>query len=309
MLNCISMADKILWGIDLGGTKIEGAVFHSNAPDSVLARVRIDTEAEQGYAHIITRINQLLGILKKETGLTPNSVGFSTPGALDPNTLVMKNCNTTCLNGKKLDVDLKVALKVPVLLANDANCFALTEYQYGAGKNQPLVFGVIIGTGVGGGIVCNGKLIEGAHGIAGEWGHNIIEPSGPECYCGRRGCIERMMAGPRIEEYYRNKSGKNKKLAEIYQDSLNQDQIASEALEYLLALFARSIATVINILDPHIIVLGGGLSNLPIFYTEAMRQRIAQQIFNPSFQALLVKNMLGDSAGVFGAGLLTTQPM
>jgi predicted NBD/HSP70 family sugar kinase len=301
------MTDKILWGIDLGGTKIEGAVFHAHAPESALVRLRIDTQAEQGYTHIIARIAQLLELLKEKTGLIPTRVGFSTPGALDPNTLVMKNCNTTCLNGQRLNTDLEAALKVSVSLANDANCFALTEYQYGAGQNQPIVFGVIMGTGVGGGIVCNGKLIEGAHGIAGEWGHNVIEPNGPECYCGRRGCIERLMAGPRIEEYYKSTCGKTKKLSEIYQDSLNQDTIAGETLEHLMTLFARSIATVINILDPHIIVLGGGLSNLPIFYTEAMRQRIAQQIFNPSFQAKLVKNMLGDSAGVFGAGLLTLQ--
>jgi fructokinase len=302
------MTDQILWGIDLGGTKIEGAVFHAHAPESALVRLRIDTQAEQGYTHIIARISQLLELLKEKTGLIPTRVGFSTPGALDPNTLVMKNCNTTCLNGQRLNTDLEAALKVPVSLANDANCFALTEYQYGAGQNQPIVFGVIMGTGVGGGIVCNGKLIEGAHGIAGEWGHNVIEPDGPECYCGRRGCIERLMAGPRIEEYYKSKSGKSKKMSEIYQDSLDHDTIAGKTIEYLMTLFARSIATVINILDPHIIVLGGGLSNLPIFYTDAMRQRIAQQIFNPSFQAMLVKNMLGDSAGVFGAGLLTLQP-
>lgn len=295
----------ILWGIDLGGTKIEGAVFEAQSPEKPLARIRIQTEAEKGYRHIIDRIALLIEKLKSSSGHTPQRIGFSTPGALDPTSGTMKNCNTTCLNGKALDRDLTERLGIPIETQNDANCFALTEATLGAGKDAAVVFGVIMGTGVGGGIVVNRQIIGGAQGIAGEWGHNIIDPDGPECYCGRKGCVETLLAGPKIEQYYQRISHHHLSLAEIAERAKSGGDIhATETIEYLTSLFARSIAQVINILDPSVIVLGGGVSNVEQLYSQATREKIGKQIFNTGFKTPLLKNQLGDSAGVFGAGYL-----
>jgi predicted NBD/HSP70 family sugar kinase len=217
----------------------------------------------------------------------------------------MKNSNTVCLNGRTFDVDIATLLKVPVVVQNDANCFALTEATLGAGKGGEIVFGVIMGTGVGGGIVVNKRVIRGAQGIAGEWGHNILESDGPDCYCGRKGCIEMLMAGPRIEQYYARISGVQQSLKTIdHEAQAGTNPYAEQTIDHLTSLFARAIAQVINILDPSVIVLGGGLSNIDQLYSQKTREKIAKQIFNTGFQTELVKNRLGDSAGVFGAGYL-----
>ena len=294
----------ILWGIDLGGTKIEGAVFDQLTPEKPLARIRLDTEASRGYQHIIERIAELVGEMKRVSGLNPEKIGFSTPGTLDPATRAMKNCNTVCLNGNALDQDLSQRLSVPVRLQNDANCFALTEAAFGAGKNGEVVFGVIMGTGVGGGLIVNKRVIGGAQGIAGEWGHNVLDANGPMCYCGRKGCVEMLMAGPKLELYYQSIGGEALPMKQIYQRSKSGDPKAIETVERLTSLFARAIAQVINIVDPSVIVLGGGLSNIDELYTQSTRDKIAREIFNTGFHTPLVKNELGDSAGVFGAGFL-----
>ena len=178
-----------IWGVDLGGTKIEGVVLKidSALQPEELARIRVPTQQEQGYDHILSQISLLIEKLKSETGLEPESIGFGTPGVLDPETKQLKNSNTACLRGKMLQNDLEDRLSCNVLVANDANCFALAEAQFGAARNAPCVFGVIMGTGVGGGIVMSGKARYGLQGIAGEFGHIVMDPDGPPCYCCKNG--------------------------------------------------------------------------------------------------------------------------
>ena len=185
-----------LWGIDLGGTKTECAVLDEEM--NIIIRKRIPTEADKGYQHILDQIVKLVNGVAAEINEDPRQIGFATPGMLEPETQTMKNCNTVCMNGQPMKDDLENALGVPVKLANDANCFALAEALMGAGKNYPdakLVFGVIMGTGVGGGLVVNKEIIEGKQGLGGEWGHNILEEGGAQCYCGKKGCVEQVISG------------------------------------------------------------------------------------------------------------------
>lgn len=292
-----------LWGIDLGGSKIEGVVLAPGAPLSPIARERINTEAEKGYDHILNRIQELVQSLTSKTGLTPKTIGFGTPGICDPETQLMKNCNSTCLNGMPLKDDLTKKLKLPIQLANDANCFALAESLLGAGKGATSLFGVIIGTGVGGGVVINGALHQGAHGIAGEWGHNFLIENGEVCYCGKKGCVETVISGPALEKYYERLSGRKKPLAEIALSAKEDDSAARDTIRFLQVNFARAISVVINILDPQIVVLGGGVSNIEAIYNEGLAE-LPQHIFNDKVSTRLVKNLLGDSGGVFGAAML-----
>jgi fructokinase len=295
-----------LWGIDLGGTKIEGIVIDA-ASATVLARTRIATEAERGYEHILDRISLLIDELKSLTGLLPEKIGFSTPGTLDPGTQTMKNCNTVCMNGKAMKLDLEKSLKVKVSMANDANCFALAEAKWGAAKDlsPTCLFGVIMGTGVGGGLVVHGQIINGKHGIAGEWGHNVLDKNGPSCYCGKKGCNETLFSGPRLEKRYFELTGKTKSLKEIYDlHQRAQDPYASSVIVFLLESFAEAISAIINVYDPEVIVLGGGVSNIGLLYTEGVK-RIEKYIFNnKKVETIFLKPALGDSAGVFGAAEL-----
>ena len=195
-----------LWGIDLGGTKIEGVILSEREKPDVLKRLRIPTEAQKGYDHVIQQVARLVEVLTAETGIKPQSLGIGTPGVLDPATRTMKNCNTTCLNGQPLKRDLELALGIPIRMANDANCFAIAETLLGVvpekAPRAKTVFGVILGTGVGGGYVVNGEIIKGRHGIAGEWGHVFLDRSGGDCYCGKKGCVETLISGPALEKYY-----------------------------------------------------------------------------------------------------------
>lgn len=299
---------KPLWGIDLGGTKIECAVLDADNQLSVLARKRLPTEAHKGYQHIINQISKLVAEVSAETGLSPDKIGFATPGVLDPKTQTMKNCNTVCMNDHPMNQDLMEALGVPVELANDANCFALAEALMGAAPkakpNAEVVFGVILGTGVGGGVVVNGKVIGGRQGIGGEWGHNILVEVGDPCYCGKSGCVEKVIAGPALQKYYYELSGNELTLSEIMtRYEAGNDPHATATIERLLELFGKAISVVINILDPDVIVLGGGVSNIQLLYTEGV-ERARKYIFNPNPDLLIVKNELGDSAGVYGGALL-----
>ena len=294
-----------LWGVDLGGTKIECAVIDAG---KVLIRRRLPTEAALGYKHIISQIEKLIAEVSVEIGERPATIGFATPGVLDPVTQKMKNCNTIVMNNQPMPRDIENALQIPVKLANDANCFALAETLLGAGKNYPhaeLVFGVIMGTGVGGGLVVHGKVFEGIHGIAGEWGHNVLEADGEPCYCGKRGCVEKVISGVALENYYAKISGRKLKLKEIAANyTTGKDIYAAETIERLLEFYGRAISTLINVLDPNLIVIGGGVGNIDLLYT-AGRERIKKYIFNPGeFKTSILKPLLGDSAGVFGAALL-----
>ena len=296
---------KSYWGIDLGGTKIEGVVLDSLEKAVPLCRVRIDTEQSRGYEHVLRRVGQLIEQMTHESGLNPTIVGIGHPGVLDPETFLLKNSNTQCLNGMPFKSDLEKLIRIPTSLANDANCFALAETVYGAAKGAKTVFGVIMGTGVGGGIVVNREVIRGVQGIAGEWGHNVLLPDGPKCYCGKTGCVEALISGPALEAFYTGLSGSRCSLAEIVTRArAGTDVPASATLARLTNLFGRAIASVVNILDPDIIVLGGGLSSIHELYDNGRREA-AQVVFNNTFTTPIVPNTLGDSAGVFGAAALT----
>lgn len=298
----------MLWGIDLGGTKIECAIIESATNLNVIHRQRIPTEAHLGYEHIISQVVKLVDILKAESGLTPNSLGIGTPGALEPSTNTMKNCNTTALNGMPFKTDLEKALGFPIKIANDANCFALAEANLGAAKekaaNAEVVFGVIMGTGVGGGIVVNGKVINGKHGIGGEWGHNFLDESGGKCYCGRVGCVETIISGPALERYYKSLTNNEIKLKDIVKRyEAGSDEAANETMQRLIHFFGKAIAPIINIIDPEVIVIGGGVGNVDIIYSEGVEE-VKKYLFNTRLDTLFLKPVLGDSAGVFGAALL-----
>jgi predicted NBD/HSP70 family sugar kinase len=221
----------------------------------------------------------------------------------------MKNCNTTSMNGRPMAADLTKALGVEVRLANDANCFALAETHLGAVQDvnpkAEVVFGIIMGTGVGGGLVVHGQVINGLHGIGGEWGHNILEEGGKACYCGKSGCVEHVISGPALEEFYFAESGQKLRMPQILEAHLAGTDIhASATIERMLENFGRAVSTLINVLDPQVIVIGGGVGNIDLLYTEGI-ERIKKYIFN-SGEVLtpIVKPKLGDSAGVFGAALL-----
>lgn len=300
--------NKPLWGIDLGGTKLEGIVIRSIADARPLARFRLDTEAAGGYQHIIERIRQLVTELETLSGIRVNKIGFGTPGILDPVQQTMKNCNTTALNGRPLKSDLEKALGVPVLLANDANCFALAETHWGAGKEQAanMVFGIIMGTGVGGGIVINGKIWNGLHGIAGEWGHNFLDDSGGPCYCGKNGCVETILSGPALERFYFSLTGTRAALKEIVVNSAGQqDEAAAQTINRLCHFFGKAVSVVCNVIDPDLIVVGGGVGNIEAIYTEG-KSSLRHFIFNDRADTPIVKPVLGDSAGVFGAAALVS---
>jgi len=297
-----------LWGIDLGGTKIEAAVLKSADEPEVLIRKRVSTEREQGYQHILQRIKSLLDDVGKELGEKPNRIGIGTPGSLDPQTQTLKNSNTVVLNEKPFHKDLEAALGVPVEIANDANCFALAEARMGIVQDvlpaARVVFGVILGTGVGGGVVIDGKVWNGRQGIGGEWGHSYLDASGGECYCGDVGCTEMIISGPALERFYHGQGGEKKKLREIFKlHQHNVDPVATKTIERLLHFFGKGLSNVINILDPEVIVLGGGVGNIDLLYSQGVEE-VKKHIFNTRFETLITKPKLGDSAGVFGAAYL-----
>lgn len=302
------MANTPLFGLDLGGTKIEGVVLESLENPRPLCRLRIPTEAKQGYAHIIEQVAKMVKMLTDESGISPSSVGIGHPGTLDPNTGVMKNANTTVLNGQPFNKDVEAKLGIPVRLANDANCFAMAEALMGAVPNAlpkiEVVFGVIMGTGVGGGWVVNGKVLNGRQGIAGEWGHNFLDESGGPCYCGRVGCVETIISGPALERYYAKISGQKLGLRDIVARSkADQDTAAKETMDRLLHFFGKAMAVVINIVDPDVVVLGGGVGNIDRLYSDGPAE-VKKHLFNNRVDTLFLPPKLGDSAGVFGAALL-----
>lgn len=299
---------KPLWGIDLGGTKIEGVILEERDEPNVLKRLRVATEAHKGYWHILRQIGKLVEVLIAETGIRPDKIGFGTPGALDPHTGLMKNCNTIALNGQPLKKDLEKMLRLPVALANDANCFAVAETNMGAVQDvlpdAEVVFGVIMGTGVGGGVVINGRVRNGRQGIAGEWGHIYLDDSGGSCYCGNTGCVENVISGPATEAYYQNLTNTRLKLPQILERyHRGKDEAAIQTIQRLIHFFGKGIANVINILDPDVIVLGGGLSNIDLLYIDGVEEA-KKFVFNSRLDTLFLRPKLGDSAGVFGAAFL-----
>ncbi len=294
-----------LLGIDLGGTKIEGAVIRPEAPDAAVFRTRLPTESVGGYDHIVAQVVRVVGQLREHCGENcPAEIGIGTPGTVDPQTMLLRGSNTQCLNGRPFKADLQSALGLRVEMANDANCFALAEATMGAAKGYETVFGIIMGTGCGGGFVVNGRVLGGCHGIAGEWGQNVLDPEGEVSGYGTRGIVETVLAGPALESFYQRLAGRRRPLKDVIAD-VGSDPFSQVTIDHLCASFARAVAVVINTFDPHAIVIGGGVGNIDVLYTDATRALIGDQIFAPSFEAVLVKPSLGDSAGVFGAAMLT----
>jgi len=285
-------------GIDLGGTKTEGILLDEK--HNIIERKRIKTPQENGYDSIVKSITFLINDLKKKTS-EKTSIGLCTPGVTDPNSGLIKNSNTQCLIGMPLKNDLENILDQKILMENDANCFALAESLLGSAKDHEVVFGVIMGTGVGGGIVINGTIHKGRSNIAGEWGHHILHPNGNECYCGKRGCVETYISGPALERRWFEITGTKESLQSITQNLSFEktEQWKSEFLEN----FGMALANVIDILDPDAIVLGGGVSNVSFLYDEG-KKTVYEKVFSDLVNTPVLKNILGDSAGVFGACLL-----
>jgi len=285
-------------GIDLGGTKIEGILLDEKY--NTIQRKRIETHQENGYDSIVKSIISLINELKAKTN-EEISVGICTPGVTNTNSGLIKNSNTKCLQEMPLKNDIENAFGYEIGMENDANCFALAEALLGSAKGHDVVFGVIMGTGVGGGIVINGNIHKGSTNIAGEWGHHVIRTDGNECFCGKQGCIETYISGPALENHWLELTGKKEQLQSIVQDLSGEkaEQWKKEFLEN----FGIGLANVINILDPDVIVLGGGVSNIPFLYDEG-KNTVYDRVLGHFTKTPILKNSLGDSAGVFGACLL-----
>jgi len=288
-------------GIDLGGTKIEGVVLAGVG--EVIMRQRVMTESAKGYDHIVDRVVSLAQELRRYAPECER-LGIGTPGSVSARTGAMKNSNTTCLNDRTLPEDIALRLGLPVVIENDANCFALAEATAGAGRGANLVFGVILGTGVGGGFVYRGELLRGPQHLAGEWGHHCLDPAGPPCYCGQSGCVEAYIAGPAVAREYARRTGVEVDMGAIVDRAHAGEAIAREVLDAFLSRFGRALANVVDIIDPDVIVLGGGLSHIDELYTRG-RAAVARCVFNDELRTPICRNQLGDSAGVIGAALLT----
>ncbi|MBV9571199.1 MAG: ROK family protein [Alphaproteobacteria bacterium] len=291
-------------GVDLGGTKIELLALGSRGEE--LVRERIPTPRES-YGAVVTAIRDLVLRAERRLGAR-GSVGLAIPGIVSPKTGLVKNANSTLLIGHPLDHDISAALGRPVRAANDANCFALSEATDGAAAGCNVVFGIIAGTGVGGGVCVGGKVLTGAHAVAGEWGHNPLpwptpeEIPGPECYCGKRGCIETWCSGPALSSLYQMKTGRSLSATDIAAAAAGDADAASVMARFFDRL-ARAIATLVNILDPDVVVLGGGLSKIDALYSE-LPHRAQAYGFNPEGETKIVRNRHGDSSGVRGAAWL-----
>jgi len=296
-------------GIDLGGTKIEAIALADNATGTAetLSRHRVSTPAGD-YTGILNAVAELVEFTEIETGQT-GTVGVATPGAISPSTGLLKNSNSTVLNNKPLDRDLELRLGRSIRMENDANCLALSEAVDGAAADAPVVFGVILGTGVGGGLVVNRQVHVGRNRIAGEWGHNPLpwargdELPGPECYCGNRGCIETFLSGPGLTRDYHTRSGQQRSAVAIAEAAAAGDAAANECLDIYMDRLARSLASIINVLDPDVIVLGGGLSNVTCLYP-ALPALLMTYTFSADVGTPIVRAMYGDSSGVRGAAWL-----
>jgi len=292
-------------GIDLGGTKTE--IIALNNQGQTLARERVPTPRDN-YPAIIQTLVDLVHRIEHRLGIQ-GTVGVATPGALSPATGLIKNSNSTCLIGQPLDKDLTAALRRPVKFSNDANCFALSEAVDGAAAGAAIVFGVIIGTGTGGGIAINQQVLTGTNGIAGEWGHNPLpwpqtdELPGPSCYCGKQGCIETFLSGPGIAHDYKTATGQSLTPPEIVAQASAGEPAAQATLSRYSNRLARGLASIINVLDPDVIVLGGGMSNISHLYTQ-VPNLWGRYVFSDRVDTLLKPAKHGDSSGVRGAAWL-----
>jgi fructokinase len=299
------MATRFRIGIDLGGTKIEAAAVDSLGAVRVRQRVATPTG---NYRATIDAITALVGVIELQIGETA-PIGIGIPGAISPITGLVKNANSTWLIGRPLQRDLETALGRPTRLANDANCFVLSEATDGAAAGMENVFGVILGTGVGGGIALGGRILVGANAIAGEWGHNPLpwpapgEIPGPPCYCGRSGCVETFLSGPALAADHRRHGGRSLSAVEIAAFAARGDAECAATLGRYMDRLARGLASVINLIDPDAIVLGGGLSGISALYEQVPRLW-RQHVFSDQVVTRLLPPVHGDSSGVRGAAWL-----
>jgi fructokinase len=291
-------------GVDVGGTKIEIAALDPQGRE--LVRRRVPTPVED-YPATLAAIAGLVRSVDGDLG-ERGSVGLGTPGALSRSSGLIKNSNSLCLNGKPMKQDIEALLGREVRIDNDANCLALSEAVDGAGAGAAIVFGVILGTGVGGGICVAGRVLEGINAIAGEWGHNPLPRTGedlpvPKCKCGRPGCVEAYLSGPALERQFLERTGRAKSAAQIAAAASSGDADAEACLQRYESRLARALAVVINILDPDVVVLGGGMSNLERLYSSVPRLW-APHVFSDRIDTRLARNVHGDSSGVRGAAWL-----
>ncbi|MEM7159544.1 MAG: ROK family protein [Myxococcota bacterium] len=291
-------------GIDLGGTKIEAVGM--DPMGEVRGKIRVSTP--DNYEKVIDSIVSMMGRMEAKVGKI-DAVGIGTPGAIDPETGLVKNAYNTALQGRPFAEDIGKRLTLPVRVANDSNCFALSEATDGAGSGGRVVFGVILGTGVGGGVVVDGKLIGGINGIAGEWGHNPLpgarddERPGPQCTCGRRGCIEAFLSGPALQRDHEERTGDAISAARLAERAEAGDEACLATLEIYGDRLARALGSAINMLDPNFIVLGGGVSQIPEIY-RFVRAKWGEYVFSETVKTKLLPNRFGDSSGVRGAAWL-----
>jgi fructokinase len=293
-------------GVDLGGTKIEVVALAADGGETL--RYRVDTPRHD-YAATIKAITELVLAAENRLGEAA-TVGIGTPGAISPASGLLKNSNSTWLNGKPLQRDLEFALQRQLRIANDADCFTLSEASDGSGAGASSVFGVILGTGTGGGLVFDGRLVSGPNAIAGEWGHNPLpwphadEQPGSACYCGKTGCLETWLSGPALEREYRQLAGRSFTATEVAQrDQAGSDALAIVCLDTYVDRLARGLASVINLLDPEVIVLGGGVGNIDRLYRD-VPGRWGRYVFSDSVDTRLLRPLHGDSSGVRGAAWL-----
>ena len=294
-------------GIDLGGTKIESILLRDDG--EIIHRLRTATPRGE-YASILQAIAE--HVAQQDTVANQSCpVGMGIPGSISPTTGLLRNANTTELNGQTLQADLTKLIHKPVRIENDANCFALSEAIDGSGKGHHCVFGVIVGTGTGAGISIGQQTILGRNGVGGEWGHNPLpwpradEIPGPSCYCGKQGCIETYLSGPGFESTYQLASGKKLTSAAIVDLAQHGDQQAQACVDTYIDRMARALASVINILDPDVIVLGGGMSNIDLLY-DAVPNKLKDYVFSDAVTTPIVKPTYGDSSGVRGAAWLNS---
>lgn len=288
------------FGIDLGGTKTEGVILDSDA--RALFRERVATD-QSNYESVLAGIERVYGRMREDARSALHTLGIGTPGAVSPRTGLLRNSNTTCLNGRPLARDLRARLGRDLQLMNDANCFALAEALHGAARGKRVVFGVILGTGCGGGIVIDGRVHAGLQSIAGEWGHTSIDPGGPECYCGNRGCVETYLSGSGLERRHAAATGQSLAAAAIVSGWRAGDERCSASMDAFFGQFGRAVANLLAVLDPDMVVLGGGLSNIDELYTRGVDE-VARRVFSDALETPIVRHALGDSAGVIGAALV-----
>jgi fructokinase len=297
-------------GVDLGGTKIEAVALEDDG--TISARRRIPTPRE-GHVAIVSAVAELVRDVERDAGCAGATIGVGTPGALSPATGLLRNSNTVCLNGRPLDRDLADALGRAVRIANDANCFALSEASDGAAAGAEIAFGVILGTGTGGGVVVRGAVLEGRHAIAGEWGHMPLpwptddERPGPRCYCGRSGCVETFLSGPGLSRDHVAHGGAAIDVPEIVERAERGDPGCEATLQRYVDRLARALAVVIDLIDPDVVVLGGGLSGIDRLYRDVPGS-LAKWVFSDVVTTRLVPPLHGASSGVRGAAWLWPIP-